>query len=110
MSPVSAGCDASVLDAVIPVDLARRPLELLARLDRLFTRAPSLGLRCVVGHDDRGTLADRALRRLATARGAVLVSARRSSDGVNNAALRNRALREVRSTHVLFLDADLFFD
>lgn len=96
---------------ITPIDLARRGEQLLGRLEQLAILADRHGWELVIGHADRKSELDTALRRLAEVRpSTVLVSERARWGTAKLAALRNRAVEQSRSEILLFLDADIFAD
>jgi predicted glycosyltransferase involved in capsule biosynthesis len=96
-----------MIDAVVPIDLSRRPLNLLDRISRLIKLARLSDLTIVVGHNDRGTIYDKALSAICKRRSIRLVSDAFYTGEVNNARLRNEAMRVVGAPLTLLLDADL---
>jgi predicted glycosyltransferase involved in capsule biosynthesis len=97
-----------MIDAVVPIDLSRRPLSLLHRIRRLVELARLSNLTIVVGHNDRGTIFDKAFSAICRRHAVRLVSDAFYSGEVNNARLRNEAMRAVRAPLTLLLDADLY--
>ena len=98
----------SVISAVIPIDLARRPISLLHRLNRLISDADEQGVRIAIGHNDRGGIFDFALRAICSRRHVQLVSNAFYSGEVNSALLRNAAMQKVDTSLTLLLDADIY--
>lgn len=97
-----------MIDAVIPVDLSRRPIDLLRRLKRLLPALRAQGLGVVVGHNERRTVFDRLLKKLCARENARLVSGQFYDHAVNNALLRNKAIAAVDAPLAVLLDADLY--
>ncbi|MGO4326116.1 galactosyltransferase-related protein [Cupriavidus sp. 2TAF22] len=99
----------SLLSAVIPVDLLRRPASLKGRVLDLARHPGMAKLRMVVAHNDRGSRHDRTLvRKLAAFPHVTLVSRAFHDGAVNSGLLRNRAAEHVDSATMLLLDADLY--
>lgn len=97
------------LCAVIPVDLLRRPANLLHRVLDLARYPGMARLKMVVAHNDRGSRHDRALvRKLAAFPHVTLVSHAFHCGPVNSGLLRNRGAQHVDSATMLLLDADLY--
>lgn len=96
-----------MISALVPVDLARRPVNLLLRIQRLLIDARKQSLRVVIGHNDRGRLPDRLLRTLCELHGATLASGAFYDGDVNTARLRNEAIERVKTPLTLLLDADV---
>jgi predicted glycosyltransferase involved in capsule biosynthesis len=96
-----------LITAIVPVDLSRRPLNLLRRLAGLFAYAKAHAVRVVVGHGDRLTWADRRLAALCERHGVVRATVRPDSADILHAALRNAALWRVDTPLTLLLDADV---
>lgn len=99
-----------IIDAIVPIDLARRPWQLLRRLRQQQTRASGSGLTLVVGHNDRGTVADAMLKRFCHREQIRLVSGAFYDGHVNNARLRNEAMRAVSTKWTLLLDVDVLIE
>ncbi|SAL00360.1 hypothetical protein AWB80_07853 [Caballeronia pedi] len=99
-----------MITALVPVDLARRPVNLLRRVARLLARARAQRLHVVIGHNDRGGICDRILKKLCAHHGAVLVSGTFYGGEVNMARLRNEAIEHVKTPLTLLLDADVYVD
>lgn len=95
-------------DAIAPIDLARRPVNLLRRLMALCKNARAHSISMVIGHNDRGTLHDYLLKRFCARHEIRLVSDTFYRRGVNTARLRNEAMRAVTAPLTLLLDADLY--
>jgi predicted glycosyltransferase involved in capsule biosynthesis len=99
-----------VISAIVPVDLARRPANLLCRLNRLLDRAKAQGLRIVIGHNNRGKTSDRVLKELCTHHRMQLVSDDFYTGAVNAARLRNEAIPYVSTPLTLLLDVDIHLE
>ncbi|MBB2917258.1 glycosyltransferase family 2 protein [Cupriavidus alkaliphilus] len=108
MATLSKHSPDSKLAIVIPVDLPRRPGDLISKLER-FVRAPGMaGMEIVIAHNDRGTKQDLALRRtLGVLPHVRLFSARFYTGSVNSGFLRNRAVEFAEAPIILLLDADI---
>jgi predicted glycosyltransferase involved in capsule biosynthesis len=99
-----------MISAIVPVDLARRPANLLCRLSSLLDRARAQGLRIVIAHNDRGKTSDRALKKLCAQHRMELVSDAFYAGDVNAARLRNEAVSHVSTPLTLLLDADIHLE
>ena len=99
-----------MIEAIVPIDLARRPWRLLRRLRLQQIRATVSGLTLLVGHNDRGTAADAMLKRFCRREQVRIVSGAFYDGHVNNARLRNEAMRAVRAPWTLLLDADVLIE
>jgi len=96
------------LTAVVPVDLLRRPAELLRRMVDQVSFPGMSQLKMVIAHNDRGSRHDRALVDvLSRFPHVTLVSHMFYGGAVNNAHLRNRAVEKVDTEMLVLLDADL---
>ncbi|MGI4983628.1 MAG: galactosyltransferase-related protein [Janthinobacterium lividum] len=94
-------------DVVVPVDLGRRPLDLLFRVRALCEQTRMQPVSLVIGHNDRRSPYDRMLKALCRRYDVRLVSRFFYRDNVNNARLRNEAMSAVTAPLTLLLDADL---
>lgn len=100
-----------MLSVIVPIDLDRRPLDLIRKTAYLVTHRDASRLHFVVAHNDRGTLFDKMLTRyLAKRPNVTLVSAPFYPGAVNNSLLRNKAVEASQSETLLLLDADLVPD
>lgn len=97
-----------MISAVIPVDLNRRPITLLIRLNRLLSDAHDQGIRVAIGHNDRGSAYDSMLKAICTRHKARLTTGSFYTGEVNSALLRNVGMRTVDTTLTLLLDADIY--
>jgi predicted glycosyltransferase involved in capsule biosynthesis len=98
---------------ITPVDLGRRPQQLLDRLNRLIAAAQHASFQLVIGHADRGTRHDLKLKESVAACGnerVVLVSEVAKSAVSNQARLRNIAVQRAEREVLLLLDVDIFPD
>ena len=106
-SPLVLSPPPDLITAIVPVDLSRRPRNLLQRLASLFADAKVHALRVVVGHGDRQSWADRRLAALCERHGVARVTVRPDSVDINRAALRNACISRVETPLTLLLDADV---
>ena len=97
-----------MISAVIPVDLDRRPISLLYRLNRLLSAAHDQGLQVAIGHNDRGSAYDSMLKAICTRHKVRLATGRFYEGEVNSALLRNAGMRIVDTCLTLLLDADIY--
>ncbi len=106
-SPLVLSPPPDLITAIVPVDLSRRPLNLLHRLATLFADAKAHALRVVVGHGDRRSWADRRLAALCERHGVARATVYPDSADINHAALRNACISRVETPLTLLLDADV---
>lgn len=96
------------LAVVIPIDLLRRPHDLVERLLRLVTTRGMDRFEIVIAHNDRGTAHDRAfVRRFPSLPNVKLRSSMFYSGQVNSGYLRNRAVEMATAPILLLLDVDI---
>lgn len=97
------------LSILMPVDLLRRPSDLLHRVVKTAHYPGMEAFELVVAHNDRGGRHDRLLvRSLAELPHVKLVSGRFYDGHVNTAKLRNFAAKAASSSVILLLDADIY--
>ena len=95
---------------IIPIDLSRRPYQVLSRLFRIISVAPN-EIEIVIAHNYRGSMADWFLRFFLKKKINVrLTSERFYTGGLNMSLLRNRAVDISTKDIVLLLDVDIVFD
>ncbi|QEZ42784.1 galactosyltransferase-related protein [Cupriavidus oxalaticus] len=100
-----------MLSIVTPIDLGRRPRELVERVNTLASESESGGLRLIIGHGDRGGRYDSILKEgMKKYHHVTVVSEKVSSASPNMARLRNIAANAVGSEVIVFFDADIFPD
>lgn len=93
---------------ITPVDLSRRPRQLIARVERLAIATAGTSFRVVIGHADRQRSVDRCLRRRMAPYGHVhLVSKPTETSLSNGSRLRNAAAKEAGDDVLLLVDADI---
>lgn len=100
-----------MLSIVIPVDLSRRPLNLLIRISNIVNALRKTQFQIVIGHHDRGSIFDWKLKRLLTKEpGVTLVSKSFIYKETSQSALRNIAVSYAKFETILLLDADIYAD
>lgn len=98
---------ADSITGVVTIDLWRRPLNLLRRINALIPALKAQNLRITIGHNDRNSVYDRVLRLICKRGGVSLVSGNFYKGNINNSLLRNMAREEVKTPFMLLLDADI---
>lgn len=102
-------CQNPNLSILVPVDLLRRPADLLQKIIRTVHYPGMEQFEIVVAHNDRNTRHDHSLiQALSAAVHVTLVSRKFYGGPVNSAFLRNRAAEVASGSMVLLLDADIF--
>lgn len=100
-----------MLTAIIPIDLKRRPKELIKRAISLAENAHHHNVKTIFGHNDRETRYDKKLKYLiGSVPSAQIVSSINTSEGINSSLLRNIAFSKVDSNYIILLDADIHPD
>lgn len=93
---------------LIPLDLSRRPAELLGRMLRLMKQTAGSGLTVVIALADRGGVADQRLTEAARDFGHVAVATDAVvADQPNLSRLRNCAAAVAGDDIIILLDADI---
>jgi predicted glycosyltransferase involved in capsule biosynthesis len=99
------------LTAIVPIDLAYRPLDILQKAFRLAKACESNGLRIIFGHNDRSTIYDKILKKIIEHFALSTCTSRPlSATDINSAALRNLAFEDVKTKYIILLDVDLHLD
>ncbi|MDW4561960.1 MULTISPECIES: galactosyltransferase-related protein [Aeromonas] len=100
-----------MLTAIIPIDLHRRPKDLINKAVSLARAAQENNIHSVFGHNDRNTKYDRELIRKLSAYPLVTInSENKTTDNINAAALRNLAFKAVKTNYIVLLDVDIYPD
>lgn len=100
-----------MLTAIIPIDLKRRPKDLIKRAVLLAEDAHNHNVKTIFGHNDRETRYDKELKSLiGNVPSAQIVSSIHASEGINSSLLRNIAFSKVDSDYIILLDADIYPD
>lgn len=100
-----------MLSIVIPVDLSRRPVNLLMRIRNIVSALRKTSFQIVIGHHDRGGIFDWKLKNLLREEvGVTLVSKFLIDKETSQSALRNMAVSHARFEIILLLDADIYAD
>jgi predicted glycosyltransferase involved in capsule biosynthesis len=111
MDSMSKPGAAPCLSVAVPVDLLRRPRDLLDRVTRLVGHPGMEKMEIVVAHNHRGTRHDRLLvTRLRELAHVTLVSSAFYDGSPNSGYLRNRAVERAGAATTLLLDADIYPD
>src|SRR5690349_17189269 len=100
-----------MLSIVIPIDLSRRPSNLLERVKDMVHAVKSTSFQIVIGHNDRAKAHDVKLKQMLKDQpGVTLVSKFIAFEETNHSALRNIAVAAAEFETILFLDADIYAD
>lgn len=101
----------AMLSIIVPVDLDRRPNDLIRKLHLLITHKNANQLHFVIAHNHRGSwFDDQLVKILSCIKNVVLVSKPFYKGPINNSLLRNKAVLHADSFCLLLLDADLVPD
>lgn len=98
---------------IVPIDLGRRPQQLLERVARLISSVKDTRYELVIGHADRRMTSDesiQALVRTESGGNVVLVSEPFKTGASNMARVRNMAVKCATKSVVLLLDVDIYPD
>lgn len=100
-----------MLTAIIPIDLSRRPSDLIKKAVFLAKTAQKNNIRSVFGHSDSNTKYDKKLIKELSSFPLVKVnSEKKTSRNINAAALRNLAFKSVETDYIVLLDVDIYPD
>ncbi|EAL1774904.1 capsular biosynthesis protein [Campylobacter coli] len=95
---------------IIPVDLDLRPFDILKKVKSILKRS-SDKVEIVFGHNDRGSIFDKYLKKICTKKSNVkLVSGKFYTKLVCQSLLRNRAVEQCSSEFIYLMDVDCLFD
>lgn len=100
-----------MLTAIIPIDLKRRPKDLIQKAVSLANAAQERNIKSIFGHRNRNTKYDKKLIKELRAFPLVKVNSEtKPSEQINAAALRNLAFKSVETDYIVLLDVDIYPD
>ncbi|EFS3143548.1 capsular biosynthesis protein [Campylobacter coli] len=94
---------------IVPVDLALRPFDILKKVKSILQRS-SEEVEIVFGHNDRGSIFDKYLKKITKKSNVKLVSGKFYTKLVCQSLLRNRAVERCSSEFIYLMDVDCLFD
>ncbi|ELV9682669.1 capsular biosynthesis protein [Campylobacter coli] len=94
---------------IIPVDLALRPFDILRKVKNILQRS-SEEVEIVFGHNDRGSIFDKYLKKITKKNNVKLVSGKFYTRLICQSLLRNRAVEQCSSEFIYLMDVDCLFD
>lgn len=100
-----------MLTAIIPIDLNRRPKDLIKKAVSLARVAQENNVRSIFGHNNNNTKYDKKLIKALSVFPLVKINSEtKTNENINAAALRNLAFKSVETDYVVLLDADIYPD
>lgn len=100
-----------MLTAIIPIDLKRRPKDILNKAISLAKKAYKENVKIIFGHNNRGNKYDKIfLNTLLKIPIVKIKSLEGCSEDINTSLLRNLAFSEVDSEYIILLDVDIHPD
>lgn len=100
-----------MLTAIIPIDLKRRPKDIIRKAINIAEATKNNNIKVIFGHGNRFTTYDRTFTRLLNGYENVHVkSCDNFSKAINASLLRNQAFKSVESEYVILLDVDIYPD
>ncbi|HBD8858072.1 TPA: capsular biosynthesis protein, partial [Campylobacter jejuni] len=94
---------------IVPVDLDLRPFDILKKVKSILKRS-SNEVEIVFGHNDRGSIFDKYLKKICTKKNNVkLVSGKFYTKLICQSLLRNRAVEQCSSEFIYLMDVDYLF-
>lgn len=101
----------NILTAIVPIDLQRRPRDLIKKAISLASEAEKKQVNIIFGHNNRSTHYDKIFLDKALGFSNVTVNSPSTpTQNINNSALRNIAFRQVKSDFIVLLDVDIYPD
>lgn len=94
---------------IIPVDLALRPFDILRKVKNILQRS-SEEVEIVFGHNDRGSIFDKYLKKITKKNNVKLISGKFYTRLICQSLLRNRAVEQCSSEFIYLMDVDCLFD
>ncbi|ECP6257316.1 capsular biosynthesis protein [Campylobacter coli] len=94
---------------IIPIDLALRPFDILKKVKSILQRS-SEEVEIVFGHNDRGGIFDKYLKKITKKSNIRLISGKFYTRLICQSLLRNRAVEQCSSEFIYLMDVDCLFD
>ncbi|EAH8788850.1 glycosyltransferase [Campylobacter jejuni] len=94
---------------IVPIDLALRPFDILKKVKSILQRS-SEEVEIVFGHNDRGGIFDKYLKKITKKSNVKLISGKFYTRLICQSLLRNRAVEQCSSEFIYLMDADCLFD
>ncbi len=94
---------------IIPIDLALRPFDILKKVKSILQRS-SEEVEIVFGHNDRGGIFDKYLKKITKKNNVKLISGKFYTRLICQSLLRNRAVEQCSSEFIYLMDVDCLFD
>lgn len=100
-----------MLTAIIPIDLKRRPIDLIDKAILLASKAQENNVKVIFGHNDRNSKYDKLLiKKINKLSSSTIISIECQSEDINTSKLRNIACKNVNTDFIMLLDVDIFPD
>lgn len=100
-----------MISAIIPIDLARRPLDIIKKAKFIAECAEKNNISIIFGHNDRNSIYDNyfktSIKKHDSSR---VISIRSKKSNINTSKLRNIACHSVDTDFTLLLDVDIHPD
>ncbi len=94
---------------IVPIDLALRPFDILKKVESILQRS-SEEVEIVFGHNDRGGIFDKYLKKITKKSNVKLISGKFYTRLICQSLLRNRAVEQCSSEFIYLMDVDCLFD
>lgn len=94
---------------IVPIDLALRPFDILKKVKSILQRS-SEEVEIVFGHNDRGGIFDKYLKKITKKSNVRLISGKFYTRLICQSLLRNRAVEQCSSEFIYLMDVDCLFD
>lgn len=100
-----------MISAIIPIDLKRRPKDIINKALNLATEASKSKFKVIFGHNDRHKKNDLIFKeKLKNSENVKVTSITENDDNINLSKLRNAAFESVETPFVMLLDVDIYPD
>ncbi|HEH4739899.1 TPA: capsular biosynthesis protein [Campylobacter coli] len=94
---------------IVPIDLTLRPFDILKKVKSILQRS-SEEVEIVFGHNDRGGIFDKYLKKITQKSNVRLISGKFYTRLICQSLLRNRAVEQCSSEFIYLMDVDCLFD
>lgn len=100
-----------MLTAIVPIDLQRRPRDIIQKALLLASAAEEKNIKVVFGYNNRSTRYDSLfLKRINKFRNIDISQSPEIIENINSSALRNLAFLKVTTENIILLDVDIYPD
>ncbi|MCZ4060269.1 galactosyltransferase-related protein [Pantoea sp. LMR881] len=98
-----------MITAIIPIDLARRPFDIINKANLISQSAEKQNIKIIYGHNDRNTIFDRLFKqKISKSKASTIRTVKLKNTAINTAKMRNIAFDDIDTEYMLLLDVDIY--